>query len=170
MITFVGYSRKGKAKEMEIRWMIAGSWGLGQRLTTKRHQETFWGNGSVLYLDWNGYTTDKFHRTVHFPEVLYLNKPKPTTNPMQPHEDLSCFSNQSVNSLIECGVIPAQRGKVTYARTHALESGKSGFKSHLFHLLACCPWQITSSFWACFLIWKMGVSNNRTYIIGTEWA
>lgn len=29
MITFVGYSRKGKTQEIEIRWVSASSWGLG---------------------------------------------------------------------------------------------------------------------------------------------
>lgn len=58
---------------------------------------------------------------------------------MQPHEDQSCFSHQSGNSLVECGVIPAQWESDLF-RTQALESGRSGFESHLFHLRACCPW------------------------------
>lgn len=46
---------KGKLLETENRSVVANSWedGLGERLTTKGHERSFWGDSIVPYLDFD---------------------------------------------------------------------------------------------------------------------
>lgn len=47
---FISHSRKGKTVEIEYRSVIAMGQELGKRTWLPRDGQTFWSNGSVLYL------------------------------------------------------------------------------------------------------------------------
>lgn len=79
----------------------------------------------------------------------------------------SCFSTQSMSSLIECDDHSGPENKVTHPRKQALEEGRPGFKPQLCHLPACCHWAnylspLSLRFFTC----QVEVSDNRIHLVG----